>query len=80
MITTYNYPGASSFRCVWHTNSKADKEKARIWWRKIHEANGPCAPGGSARLTDKEARTTRYRDGTRVYNQVRNFDGDYVQV
>lgn len=80
MITTYNFPGSQSFQCVWHGRSKNDKEAVRLWWKKIHEANGPCAPGGSATLTDAEARKERYRDGQRIYDVVRDLHGNYIQL
>lgn len=66
MITTYNYPGASSFRAVHHERNAADRQAARNWWAWVHELNGPCAPGGGNTAPDREAAAWKYRDGQRV--------------
>jgi hypothetical protein len=68
MIQTYNHPGAQSFCAVWYPNTKDGSANADKWWSNLHNRRGPCAPGGSQKLTDRVARSAKYRDGRKVYN------------
>ena len=68
MITTYSYPGSSSFCYVWHGSDAASREAASAWWSAAHSRRGPCAPGGGHSVSDRRARAWRYRDRTRICN------------
>lgn len=68
-VHTYNYPGSSSFQAVELADkSAATKQAVNAWWSETHQKNGPCAPGGGAIYTKREAQRAKYRDGSKVFN------------
>lgn len=71
---TYNYPGASTFRCVRLAhNDKKTQAAANAWWHWVHDSEGPCAPGGGTTYTERESQRAKYRDGQPIF-------GNFVPV